>query len=432
MAYRTPRFSFRHAARDVPSSSLILYDTADSNQSEDLSRLVDEQTERLYTMPGSVAYRATADRIGDADRPTLTRCIIPAGHSLGTHGVWVKAQDASSVSAWTDLAGDDHEGIYHYAYDGGLLDMELNPGTARRYAALLLGPAETTPASLGEWVMSDVWQPETGIVAEWDHPPASRAVAIARMISGRSFTAINGDPVRYFRVEHKGVGGVDFAGYEALFAAVGTHGTFWYDHADSGGYRVLHHDFASTAGLTAGGATLSLGVGSDGVASQAAALTPTAGVVTLDGDFAAPLDLRGKRLSFDVRIDEVDSGSQPRLEIVLRNASAGREQFYRIGLPASLGSGANWCRYYIDPTVFDTSSGDEALDLGAVDSWRLRMDKPPVSEVRIDKLYTYETSKQARLCRFVSTPRMRQDNAVPMSPLGPTYTISMEIEEVLG
>lgn len=432
MAYRNHRFTYGHAARSAGLANVVLFDTSDVDQSENLTRLLDDQMERLYTLPGIVSYRIVIDRMNDADRPVLTRCIIPAGHGFADDGVWVKPQDASSVSAWTDLAGDDHEGIFHYADDGGLIDILLSPGTDRRYAALLVGPAQTTATTLGEVVFSDVWQPTTGVVSDWQHPPPTGNDETIVMRSGRSYTVVSGEPVRTFRVEHKGVSAADLRGYDALFAAVGTRRPFWYEHSDSADYRELQHDFASTAGLTAGGCTLALGTGSDGTASEAVAITPTTGTVTVDGSFSAPVDLRGKRLSLDLRITDTDLASDVSAEIALVNSGAGRIQYTRIGRPGKLTAGANWCRYYIDAESLDTVSGDEAIDLSAVDGWRVRFAKPPVAEIRMDKLYTYDTEKQPRLCRFTSTPRREQDNPVPKSSLGPTYTIVLEMEEVLG
>jgi len=101
MAFRAPRYSWVHAARDVGASAITVSDTADTDFPVD--NLIDDRSSTLFKWSASVTDPTIDVDLGSDFVTGLDRLIIPANHNIETLTIF-EDDNAGFTSATTLLA----------------------------------------------------------------------------------------------------------------------------------------------------------------------------------------------------------------------------------------------------------------------------------------------------------------------------------------
>ena len=441
MSYRTHRFSWLHTAQTLGVSALSYTDSAgtdDVSAGVDLDRLIDSQAKPQHYGNAAVIRRVLLDLAGALQKPT--RIIIPAPHNFEAEGYAWCARESTDDVTYTDL-DEDHSGALVYISPCAGVPLDYCWDTAGsngyRYIELLSQKGwASTAASFGEFFATRVWQPTTGHVHDWRPlPPASNQV-LSRMDGGDTFSVVRGPGLREFEVTHTQVQAADLKGYDELYASVEQHTAFWYEHSGSGGWGEVLLPLDTLSGTTDLNLVSSLQTAPDGTASAATGLVTSN---TSDARFEIPLaeavDLRGMFLSLDVKYGTsiaISAADDCMLE--LRDANGGYTRYgivkTRISPPAA---SAEWHRIYIDPGASDTFGSSSTLgsvDISAVTEIRFLMELGVSARtMTVDDIRMWPKEAMPRRVRFAGVPDKTQDNQIPTSSRGPTYTLRMRMIE---
>jgi hypothetical protein len=126
MAYRAPRFSYVHAARDAGAGGITVSDTAHADFPKD--NLVDDRAATRFKWSGSVAS-PTIDIdlghvLGAGFDTGISRLIIPADHNI--ESIYIEDDDSDSFSSpaalHASVGSPDTSPVAGTLYDSGAFD----------------------------------------------------------------------------------------------------------------------------------------------------------------------------------------------------------------------------------------------------------------------------------------------------------------------
>jgi hypothetical protein len=281
--------------------------------------------------------------------------------------------------------------------------------------------------------------PTTGIVYSWQHDAGRSNLDETVMLSGDSFVTVRGPDTRAFEVTHEAVTGADLRFYDSLFARVGTHTPFWYEHSDSGTQKDAVLDCSASSGWSYTNATGALGTGVAGAANTARVITSSAsGYAAAQHALDETIDLRRAYLSIDIKLGTPAAiVANDDLLVTVENTTTTMKSRWSIGRPV-IGSqlSATWYRLFVDPTEDAESvvSGyNGAIDLAAIDKLHVGWAATAASQtLTLGNVHIWYRDAAPVRCRFAQPPERRQDHRVPAGTDGPSYTIRMRLVEVTG
>jgi hypothetical protein len=176
----------------------------------------------------------------------------------------------------------------------------------------------------------------------------------------------------------------------------------------------------------------------DGTASGARTVTSSAsGFAAVRRELTAYIDVRDAYISIDLMLSVPAAiAAADDLTIQLEDTVTGAAAEWSIGLPI-IGSQltSTWYRVFLDPREEPSSitgSGGMPAVLSQVNRIRVGWQATASTQVMtLDNLIVWHRSAQPVRCRFSRPPERTQDHPVPGSGT-PSYTISMELIEVIG
>lgn len=99
MAYRAPRYSYVHAARDVGASAITVSDTAHADFPKD--NLIDDRNQTLFKWSAAVTNPSIVIDLGSGFVTGLSRLIIPADHNI--ESIYIEQDTTSGFASPTAL-----------------------------------------------------------------------------------------------------------------------------------------------------------------------------------------------------------------------------------------------------------------------------------------------------------------------------------------
>ncbi len=447
MSYRTHRFAARDILKGYGLSRIDVVDGSDVATTEDtdypISRLLDGLTKRPWRSPITGETRIRAIYTAGIEAVFASSRVFITGHNIYETSSAVKyGAGWDAIAYWPSVQlADGYGEVWVAPAQGQPLDIEVDTSAAAFIAdhRLVLLPSDTAAEhEISELSFSDVFQPNTGVVQQWQSPPREDVASVQVMESGDQFITKHADGAREFVVEHRGASAADLKRYDALFAKVGQSTPFWYDHCDSGDrYEVLHpYNAASEVTTYSTGGTFTTESGPTGATRDCIECTSNSGglVTILEKSSAVdydPLwDLSNSYLSIDLMMPDASEAAVAGDACVdVRVLSRGAIGDWHPGrLLRAQELDGEWFRIFMD---MDTAADGGGVDITSVNSLYLMFNPDAGGErLRFANMLQWPKERQATRVRFVRKPTRTQDNPVPQSPLGPTYTIRMEMIEV--
>jgi hypothetical protein len=224
MAYRSPRYSYVHAAREVGAAAVTVSDTAHTDFPED--NLIDDRAATLFMWSAGVT-NPTIDIDLGADFDTgLNRLIIPANHNIEL--ITVNEDTDSNYGSMDELNAADDTINAGEQYDSGTFDTAstqryiriiITGGSVQYYlpqifltkiATLTVGPVLSEAPDWKKPNITQLAQP-TGLLPTIQHGPDQRVLE--------------------YPYEYR-LSGADLTAMEAFVSAVGMHSPFFVDPAE--------------------------------------------------------------------------------------------------------------------------------------------------------------------------------------------------------
>lgn len=249
MSYRLPRFSYRHAVREVGDGGFSALSSA-FVYSAPRTRLLDNQSRQLAGPAANGDFNISYDRVGTTLLQTmpsrLNRLLIPDTHNFGgASGVGgreirarfdVDGTDGSAFPTWITPELSDGSLHTRLVPSSGLIDWEFaddNDITAA-FLELMIFAATTTIPRLGE-----LWWTRTESMVESDVPEWTDVLIPTQerfsLRSGASYVNQTGNDLRAFSLSAIcDSGSADDRMLNDLIRRT-TALPFWYEHPDSGG-----------------------------------------------------------------------------------------------------------------------------------------------------------------------------------------------------
>ena len=254
----------------------------------------------------------------------------------------------------------------------------------------------------------------------------------AKSRGGTGYTFERGDALRVFRFQHRGLSGDDWALYERVVEETQEgNGQLFYEHPGSGDAFEVLDDCSDPSRWTATGT----------LASAPEWRTPPGALRWTSADatahtmqqvFAAR-DLRGKMLRVTVRPFGDLAWIVNPSSLDFRVGSAVDHES-RYNLAATIIGDVSPSRYwvfYVDlDEVAQAQGAYGPADLAEAD--RISFGWAPTlasQQIDIDQIAVIDKSMQPTLCEITRYTAV-QDSPAPSGPAGPTYTVTMELQEV--
>ena len=444
MSYRNHRFSFEHVAQRAGIAGVVprnSSDVADTDTAGAKARLIDDQNKRLYTCGGDTPAggerRIWVDTAASGiDNVPVNRLIIPDTHNMRATGFAIFLQQSKDNSTWNTIALNNGELVWHWGC--GVVDLEFDASYWQRYLRFRVSSVITPFAQLGEVFWTRIFQPQFGIVQSWELPQSDANQSTTIMESGDEYTELRGQSSRRFRAEVRSSDGNDLRRYRELFESAQTHRPFWYDHSDSNEAQTIVEEMDTTSGWTPSNCSLALANGPSAAANDSVEMTSSAsGVALMDKTLGSAEDWTGKLVSLDVRFVApafITAATGIAVLLFSENGTNVRYSEYHLGTPVWRGQLANsWHRLCFDPTMSDATGPNSSVDLRDINIIRVQFTATAGSQVmRVANITTWEKNAQPVRVRFTETPRVVQDNKYPNGSLGPSYTVSMSMKEVIS
>ncbi len=224
MAFRGPRYSHVHAARDVGADAITVSDTAHADFPKD--NLIDDRfAGTLFKWSASVVNPTIVIDLLAGFDTGLSRLIIPANHNI--ESITVQDDDNDSFSSPTTLHAADTGINAGELYDSGPFDTG---NSTQRYIRITING--TAQYYLPQLFLTKVMTISTGI-AMADSPDTMRSnTTRLRQPSGLLPTVQNGPQQRVIQYEYESpLSGADLTNMEAFVDAVGMSRPFYVDPA---------------------------------------------------------------------------------------------------------------------------------------------------------------------------------------------------------
>ena len=438
--YRNPRFSYVHTLRDVGSTGVSASSWASN------AELWDSQN-RVTTASGSTGL-ATLDfdrgavTTGNRAARELDRVIVPKGHNLaGNRVAYVRFEETAtfgSAAQRTLLDGMTqtflHPSSYHTVWDfDSSASATLGYYAGMRFQCAPSGNSST--ADLGELWWTKREEPTTGIVSAWAEQYVPNDTRI-ETDSGAAYIVEQGEPRRFFSLEHRQVSGADLLLYEDLLrqTRMGRR-PFWYEHPSSGGGTQSVGNTDSTS-LWTSGATATLAIAGDYLECTANGVLRAGPVLTAANMPAdAPRDWRDSLFSIDVKVTENTSSwaeaAANALWLVVQSKS-GQWNTYNLAAPftGEVVADRNY-RMQVDLEADATNTGGTMpADLTSFAEWYIQGDfLNAANQFAIRDPQIISKTSMPHLVEIVGEPRIEQDRSAPKS--GPAFTIAFDMLEVI-
>jgi hypothetical protein len=221
MAYRAPRYSYVHAARDVGALAIDFDDDGAADADYPVDNMIDDRAGTLFKFSAASTAEKIQIDLGDGFDTGLTRLIIPANHNL-TH-IRIYQDDLSDYSTEAPLTA----GIY--PTPGVLIDYAF-PATTKRYLRLGID-GDSTVWQLPQFVLTKI---ETLTVGpDLANSADGYRANVTRLIqnTGLMPSILHGPQQRVMEYDYAPIEGTDLATMEALIATVGMDRPFFVDPA---------------------------------------------------------------------------------------------------------------------------------------------------------------------------------------------------------
>lgn len=225
MAYRAPRYSYVHAARDVGAAAITVSGTADTDFPED--NLIDDRAGTLFKWSGDLTNPTIDIDLGVGFVTGIDRLIIPANHNI--ESITVNEDTDSGYGSMDELNAADASIAAGVLYDSGTFDTA---STQRYIRIIITGGPETY--YLPQIILTTIQTFDVGPVLA-DAPDGKRD-NVTRLVqkTGISPTVQNGPQQRYLEYKYENPlsnagSSTDLTDMEAFVAAVGMSRPFWVD-----------------------------------------------------------------------------------------------------------------------------------------------------------------------------------------------------------
>lgn len=227
MAYRSPRYSYVHAARDVGAAGITVSDTQDADFPKD--NLIDDRASTLFKWSASVVNPTIDIDLGAGFVTGLSRLIIPANHNIEQIAVY--DDDAADFVGKTTLHAADTSINAGVLYDSGAFDTG---NSTQRFIRIEITGTDTF--ELPQITLTKIQTFDVGPVLANAVDQIEPNVTRIQQPTGISPTVQNGLDQRFLEYDYEralldGGGSTDLPDMEALIASVGMFRPFWVDPA---------------------------------------------------------------------------------------------------------------------------------------------------------------------------------------------------------
>lgn len=449
--YRNPLYTYRHSIAESGVAALSLVN-ASAAAGFPLDRLTDRQIGLVTRIDPSGAGPELRVAHAQARRPIrLSRILIPAGHSFGTHNTRLHVQLDINDPPWISGFGkafrpdatavDDLMPVNELLVDiplrGGQLDLVANPW--RFWRITWEGADVNDLLDFAELFAGETVQPATGIVRAWDDQVAP-GVTRLNTRAGRTFTIQSSDrPRRAWTIQHRGVALSDAELYEDMLRSIG-YGVhpFYFEGPASATVERIPMD-TTTGWVHDAPATLGTATG-HGEGSQTALefVVPDASSGFFGMRYAvAPVeDWRNMLLQFDFYAVSLDPVADSDLRVTIRSTGetfVHKSHFFFGDGVVEQGLVGEWYRFQIDldraPDF--VADGELPADLGAVDEIQFQIFVNSASGAkthRFDRVTLIDKDAQPHYVELVDYDR-RQSSDAPRAEL--RYDYRLELVEKL-
>ena len=231
MAYRAPRYSYVHAARDVGADAITVSDTAHDDFPVD--NLVDDRNQTIFKWSAPVVDPTIIIDLGAGFVTGLSRLILPANHNVTS--LYVQDDDAigfpTPAALHASVGSPDASPVPGTLYDSGAFDTG---NSTQRYIRINI--VGTLQYYLSQIFLSKIMTigggtirgPNLADAADFFQPNVTRL----EQPTGLLPTVQNGPDQRAFELLYESpLEGADLTAMEALIASVGMHRPFFVDPA---------------------------------------------------------------------------------------------------------------------------------------------------------------------------------------------------------
>jgi len=221
MAFRAPRYSYVHAARDLGVASITL-DGSSADADFPIDNLIDDRAGTLmkFTAP-SLGENIEVD-LGVGFDTGINRVIVPANHNLTGIRVW--QDDNAGFATPSALAAASSE------TPGTIIDYEFTDSTQRYLRFVISG--SSTLWQVPQLVFTKVVTLTTGVALADSVDEKRDNSTTLNQSNGLRPTIQHGPQQRYVEYEYESpLEGADLTAMEALVDSVGTFRPFYIDPA---------------------------------------------------------------------------------------------------------------------------------------------------------------------------------------------------------
>jgi hypothetical protein len=219
MAYRAPRYSYVHAARDVGVDA-ITPGGSSADTDYPIDNLIDDRASTLFKFSSASGGALDVD-LGSGFDTGIDRVIVPANHNLTLMRVW--QDDNAGFEHPTPLAAVAEQ------TPGTIIDYTFTANT-ERYLRFSISGSPTV------WELSQLVYTKTETLTvgpDLANSPDGYRANVTRLIqnTGLTPTVLHGPQQRVMEYSYAPIEGTDLTTMEALIATVGMDKPFWVDPA---------------------------------------------------------------------------------------------------------------------------------------------------------------------------------------------------------
>jgi len=220
MAYRAPRYSFSHAARDVGASAITVSDTAHTDYPKD--NLLDDRAGTIFKWSAVVTDPTIAVDLGSGFVTGLDRIIIPANHNV----VNVKVEQADDSGFSVNLSTLKTATV---VTAGSQIDLEFTASTRQFIRITFTGGP--TQYYLSQLVLTEIKALTVG--PDLANSPDGFLANATQIIqnNGMRPSIQHGPQQRVIEYSYAPIEGANLTTMKALIAAVGVTVPFYVDPA---------------------------------------------------------------------------------------------------------------------------------------------------------------------------------------------------------
>ena len=226
MAWRAPRYCYRHALRDAGAGALSIPGTSTVAAGYPLSRLIDERRSVNFKFGESRSDHWIQVNRSSGSEPAINRLFIPSGHNFSaTTDIKLRGDSTSDMSGSPiTLINETTNGA---DVGTGDIDIDLLVSNQSQYVRL------EWPSQSGTWEVPELWLTATvtiarGPVPQWTDQKRQNAIALVKA-SGEFPVIETGAAQREIAVQYARTDTTDTAALEALVDAVGISKPFILD-----------------------------------------------------------------------------------------------------------------------------------------------------------------------------------------------------------